>query len=74
MAVLRSGDNVLTSHDKHKVRGTCKCVVIWEQNLKPAELISATKATSSHPEPSIRYYGIIAKPMASEVKQTGFKS
>ena len=45
MAVLRSGDNALTSHDKHKIRGTCKCVVIWEQNLKPAELISATKAT-----------------------------
>ena len=74
MAVLRSGDNVLTSHGKHKIRGTCKCVVIREQNLKPAELISATKATSSHPEPSIRQHGMTVKPMASGIKQTGFKS
>ena len=74
MAMSRSADNGLTIHDKHKVRGTCKCVVIWEQNLKPEELISAAMATSSHPELCVRQQGIIVKPMASGVKQTGFKS
>ena len=59
MAMSRSADNGLTIHDKHKVRSTCKCVVIWEQNLKPEELISATKVatklqSSSHPELCVR--------------------